>query len=283
MNTRRSSKKRKATSTLEAASRQEETQLQPGPVPASNDPSTSGGSLLVPSFDVVNRPGNAISKDHSNLTQTPSYSPSLDDDITFHVSQNLKQKKSKGRYMDTIIYTGCTGSDCHARKKQVEMFVFDYSKVTESIDLHENSNTSAFVSHRSENKRRYSSKTFPSDEIVDDKKRIHWSKAWEDGLSIPYDGVPFIIVGHEDFECHHGQNHKERMDFHRATGILMKVREINDHYVITKVEGMVSEWQRREMAKKIKHRENLEKEGRFYIFFPSDDQHENHLTGEASR
>ncbi|CAC5374597.1 unnamed protein product [Mytilus coruscus] len=46
------------------------------------------------------------------------------------------------------------------------------------------------------------------DEIVDDKKRIYWSKTWEDGLSIPYDGVPFIIVVHEDFECHHGQNHK---------------------------------------------------------------------------
>ncbi|CAC5410181.1 CARF [Mytilus coruscus] len=189
------------------------------------------------------------------------------------------------------------------------MFVSDYSKVTESIDLHENSNTSAFVSQRSENKRRYSSKTFPSDEIVDDKKRIYWSKAWEDGLSIPYDGVPFIIVGHEDFECHHGQNHKGKnglpvnsnlsQNEDHSYGSRKRKRMIQNtkkmdcpafikvkvvvKFPQFKVEGMVSEWQRREMVKKIKHRENLEKEGRFYIFFPSDDQHENHLTGEATR
>ncbi|CAC5418243.1 unnamed protein product [Mytilus coruscus] len=134
MNTRRSSKKWKATVTFEAASRQEETQLQPGSVPASNDPSTSGGC----SFDVVNRQGYAIGKDHSNLTQTTSYSPSLDYDLTFHVIQNLKQKQKNqtGEYVDFALLMNNSVIDKDQQKVSYEQGklvirpVLNHTKIT---------------------------------------------------------------------------------------------------------------------------------------------------------
>ncbi|CAC5399634.1 unnamed protein product [Mytilus coruscus] len=103
----RSSTKQKATpqtSTLEASPRQEETQLQLVHLPASNDPSTPGVSVLVPSFVEVNRPGNAISQEHSHIMQTPSYSHSIDDDIALHVSHNLKHKIQTGEYVELALH-----------------------------------------------------------------------------------------------------------------------------------------------------------------------------------
>ncbi|XP_052086251.1 uncharacterized protein LOC127723599 isoform X2 [Mytilus californianus] len=107
MNTRGSRKKRKAatkTTTLETTTRQEETQLPIVTDPVPNHPSTSGGVAVVDSTSVfTNRPGNAISEDHLMFMQTPTYSPSLDDDITLHVSQNLRQKIQRGEYVDLAL------------------------------------------------------------------------------------------------------------------------------------------------------------------------------------
>ncbi|CAC5412899.1 unnamed protein product [Mytilus coruscus] len=55
---------------------------------------------MDPTSVVTNRPGNAISEDHLMFMQTPTYSPSLDDDIPLHVSQNLRQKIQRGEYVD---------------------------------------------------------------------------------------------------------------------------------------------------------------------------------------
>ncbi|VDI60981.1 Hypothetical predicted protein [Mytilus galloprovincialis] len=102
MNTRGQKKKRKSTtktSSLEAAT-QEDT---PPPMMTTvqdtdaNIPSTSG-AVMNPV--VTNRQGNDV---NLMFMQTPSFSPSLDDDITLHVNQNLRQKIHKGEYVDLAL------------------------------------------------------------------------------------------------------------------------------------------------------------------------------------
>ncbi|CAG2206804.1 unnamed protein product [Mytilus edulis] len=102
MNTRGQKKKRKSTtktSSLEAATQEDTPPPMVTTVQDTDDniPSTSG-AVMHPV--VTNRQGN-----DGNLMfmQTPSFSPSLDDDITLHVNQNLRQKIHKGEYVDLAL------------------------------------------------------------------------------------------------------------------------------------------------------------------------------------
>ncbi|VDI70629.1 Hypothetical predicted protein [Mytilus galloprovincialis] len=102
MNTRGQKKKRKSTtktSSLEAATQEDTPPPMVTTVQDTDDniPSTSG-AVMHPV--VTNRQGN-----DGNLLfmQTPSFSPSHDDDITLHVNQNLRQKIHKGEYVDLAL------------------------------------------------------------------------------------------------------------------------------------------------------------------------------------
>ena len=33
---------------------------------------------------------------------------------------------------------------------------------------------------------------------------MYWRKKWADGSAISEDGIPFVVVGDEDLECHYG-------------------------------------------------------------------------------
>lgn len=59
-----------------------------------NIPSTSGAAMNPV---VTNQQGNDV---NLMCMQTPSYSPSLDDDITLHVNKNLRQNNHKHDYVD---------------------------------------------------------------------------------------------------------------------------------------------------------------------------------------
>ena len=48
-----------------------------------------------------------------------------------------------------------------------------------------------------------------SEEIVELKKittRVRWSMAIPEGISFPFDGVPFICVGAANYQCHQGED-----------------------------------------------------------------------------
>ncbi|CAC5381522.1 unnamed protein product [Mytilus coruscus] len=120
-------------------------------------------------------------------------------------------------------------------------------------------------------------KGFSSTDTIGSDYKAHkiW---WEDGKAddkckIDTNGCPYIILGYDVRECQHGPDRN----------IKKKIQ-----YKAEKLENSASKWRRKQTAKTL-HKAleeasaDVEKEEEIHMYYPTADDHKNHIIGEVSK